>query len=337
MQNEISGIHHITAIASDPQKNVDFYTSVLGLRLVKITINYDDPGSYHFYYGDEAGSPGSILTFFAWPGGYKGRRGTSQATVTSFSVPEGSLEYWQRRFDAYKVRYETPTTRWEEESLVFYDPDGMQLELVAHLGAEETAAWKNGPIPVEFATRGFYGVMLALRDKTRTATLLTETMGFTLLREEGNRSRYIAGTQGAARILDILTLPDVPAGGVGVGSVHHVAWRTATDEQQEWWQEQLTRQRFQVSPVMDRQYFHSIYFREPGGVLFEIATDQPGFTADEPLETLGTSLRLPDWLEAQRTKIQNGLLPLKLPQIAEASAAAEPLNTNLNADLQEVR
>jgi glyoxalase family protein len=287
---------------------------VLGLRLVKITINYDDPGSYHLYYGDETGSPGSILTFFAWPGGYPGARGTAQATVTSFSVPEGSLGDWQKRFEQHRVRYEPPVRRWDEEALTFYDPDGLQLELVAHLGAEERAAWSEGPIPLEMATRGFYSVTLALHDKTRTAKLLTETMGFQLLREEGKRARYAAGEHGTARTVDILTLPDVPRGSVGVGSVHHVAWRTPTDAQQEAWQETLLKQRYQVSPVMDRQYFHSIYFREPGGVLFEIATDDPGFTADEPLESLGTRLCLPEWLESNRDKIQQRLLKLTLPK-----------------------
>ena len=320
MQHELPGLHHITAIAGDPQKNVDFYTGVLGLRLVKITINYDDPGSYHLYYGDEAGSPGSILTFFAWPGGTPGTRGTAQAAVTSFSVPEGSLGEWQKRFEQHHVRYESPTRRWEEEALTFYDPDGLQMELAAHLGAEERAAWSEGPIPLEYATRGFHSVTLSLKDKMRTAKLLTETMGFQLLREEGARARYIAGEQGAARTVDILTLPDVREGRVGVGSVHHVAWRTPTDAQQQAWQELLLKQRYQVSPVMDRQYFHSIYFREPGGVLFEIATDLPGFTADEPLESLGTRLCLPDWLEPDRDKIERRLLKLTLPKTPKEAA-----------------
>ena len=314
MKQTLPGLHHITAIASDPQQNVDFYTGVLGLRLVKITINYDDPGSYHFYYGDEAGSPGSILTFFAWPGGYPGKRGTAQATTTSFSVPEGSLGDWQKRFDQHHVRYEPPVRRWDEEAMTFYDPDGLQLELVAHLEAEERAAWSEGPIPVAYATRGFHSVTLSLRDKTRTAKLLTETMGFQLLREEGTRSRYIAGEHGTARTLDILTLPDLAQGSVGVGSVHHVAWRTPTDAQQQAWQETLLKQRYQVSQIMDRQYFHSIYFREPGGVLFEIATDSPGFVADESLESLGTQLRLPEWLEPNREQIQRRLLKLTLPK-----------------------
>ncbi|MCW3054910.1 MAG: ring-cleaving dioxygenase [Chthonomonadales bacterium] len=314
MKHELPGLHHITAIASDPQQNVDFYTGVLGLRLVKITINYDDPGSYHFYYGDEAGTPGSILTFFAWPGGYPGKRGTAQATTTSFSVPEGSLGDWQKRFDQHHVRYESPVRRWDEEAMTFFDPDGLQLELVAHLGAEERAAWSEGPIPVAYATRGFHSVTLSLRDKTRTANLLTETMGFQLLREEGTRSRYIAGEHGTARTVDVLTLPDLAQGSVGVGSVHHVAWRTPTDAQQKAWQETLLKQRYHVSQIMDRQYFHSIYFREPGGVLFEIATDRPGFVADEPLESLGTQLRLPEWMEPNREQIQKRLLKLTLPQ-----------------------
>ena len=314
MNQTLPGLHHITAIAGDPQRNVDFYTGVLGLRLVKITVNYDDPGSYHLYYGDEVGSPGSILTFFAWPGGYRGALGTAQATVTAFSVPEGSLGYWQRRFVEHHVRFEPPVRRWDEEALVFYDPDGLQLELVAHPGAEERAGWSHGPLPLEVATRGFYSVTLALRESTRTAQLLTDTMEFQKLREEGNRARYAAGEQGAARTVDILTLPQAPRGAVGVGSVHHIAWRTPTDAQQQAWKEFLEQQRHHVSPIMDRQYFHSIYFREPGGVLFEIATDLPGFTADEPLERLGTSLRLPEWLEPQRDKIQQSLSPLTLPK-----------------------
>ncbi len=313
MERKISGLHHVTAIASDPQQNIDFYTGVLGLRLVKITINYDDPSSYHFYYGDETGSPGSILTFFAWPGGSAGRRGTSQATTTSFSIPEGSLGYWQQRFDTNRVRYEQPITRWNEEVMVFYDPDGLQLELVAHLGAEKRAAWQGGPIPLEYATRGFHSVTLSLKDITRTEKLLTETMGFQKFHEEGNRTRFIAGEGGTARTVDILTLPDVQTGMVGVGNVHHIAWRTSTDAEQKEWQQQLSGLGYGVSDVMDRQYFHSIYYREPGGVLFEIATDLPGFAADETLDNLGTTLRLPKWMEPNRERIQRGLKALNLP------------------------
>ncbi len=326
MSHELPGLHHVTAIASDPQQNIDFYTGVLGLRLVKITINYDDPSSYHFYYGDEAGTPGSILTFFAWPGGHRGRSGASQATVTAFSVPKGSLGWWQERFDRLQVRYEAQTRRWNEESLVFFDPDGLRLELVAHSEAGARAGWKDGPIAPEFATRGFHHVTLSLKDSARTAALLTETMGFQKLAEEGSHARYVVPEQDSAAILDILTQPELPIGTVGVGNVHHIAFRTLGDAEQQTWQEKLARLHYPVSPVMDRQYFHSIYFREPGGVLFEIATDQPGFTTDETLEQLGTGLCLPDWLEPNRVQIQRGLRPLSLPQ-----------SKTEQASLQEVR
>lgn len=304
----------MTAIASDPQQNIAFYTDILGLRLVKITVNYDDPGSYHFYYGDTVGSPGSILTFFSWSGGMRGRTGTGQATVTAFSVPEGSLDYWQKRFEKQGVPYEKPAVRWEETALRFRDPDGMVLELVAHPDAELRSGWTGGSVSADAALRGFHSVTLSLRDRTHTAALLTETMGFSLLREEGSRSRYAAEGQGAASVVDLLTLPETPHGTVGVGNVHHVAWRTPTDAAQETWREQLTRLRYQVSPVMDRQYFHSIYFREPGGVLFEIATDTPGFTTDETLDNLGTRLCLPEWLEPHRELIQQRLPVLDLPK-----------------------
>lgn len=314
MEKQLTGIHHVTAIASDAQQNVNFYTQVLGLRLVKITINYDDPGSYHLYYGDEAGSPGSILTFFAWPGGRRGRQGTGQVAVTSYSVPPASLGYWQDRFERSNVRCDKPVTRWDEEVLAFYDPDGLPLELVTDGEAGAMADWKGGGVPLDYATRGFHSVTLALASPNRTAKLLTETLGFQLAREEGNRARYVAKEPETARIVDLLTSPGTPQAASGVGSVHHVAWRTPTDAQQEEWQSQLTQQRIAVSPVMDRQYFHSIYFREPGGVLFEIATDQPGFTTDETLDKLGTTLRLSEWLEPERERIQQALPELTLPQ-----------------------
>ena len=309
----LPGIHHVTAIAGDPQQNVDFYTQTLGLRLVKVTINYDDPGSYHFYYGDAAGSPGSILTFFAWPGGYKGRRGTAQATTTSFSVPEGSLDYWQQRFTTLSVRQEQPVTRWEEKALVFYDPDGLQLELVAHRDAAAAAGWAHSDVPAEYGIRGFHSITLSLKSPARTAELLTGTMGFQLAQEERDRWRYVSAAAGRARTVDVLVQPNTPHGAVAVGTVHHVAWRTPTEAQQQVWLAQLTEQRYQVSPVMDRQYFHSIYFREPGGVLFEIATDTPGFATDETPAQLGTRLQLPEWLEKHRPEIELALPPLRYP------------------------
>ena len=313
---QIPGIHHVTAIASDPQQNVDFYTGVLGLRLVKVTINYDDPGSYHFYYGDTAGSPGTILTFFAWPGGHRGRAGTAQVTATAFSVPEGSLGWWQERFTQHSVRHEPITTRWNEQVLAFSDPDGLPLELVAHPEAGNKLVWQDGPVPLDFATRGFHSVTLSLKNAVRTADLLTQTMGFTLREQDGTRARYAAQSC-AARFADILTLPNTPQGTVAVGNLHHIAWRTPDDAAQQAWQNLLMGQRYQVSPVMDRQYFHSLYFREPGGVLFEIATDTPGFTADETVAELGTHLKLPDWLEAQRPNVELALPALRLPKVVK--------------------
>jgi len=313
----LPGIHHVTAIASDPQQNVDFYTDVLGLRLVKVTINYDDPGSYHFYYGDEAGNPGSILTFFAWPGGHQGRRGTAQATTTSFSVPEDSLGYWQRRFAERSVRSEAPISRWDEKSLTFYDPDGLQLELVAHRDAAAKTGWARSAVPAESGIRGFHSVTLTLKSLSRTAALLTDTMGFWLVQEAQDRFRYAAQGSGGARVVDVLVQPNTPQGAVAVGTVHHVAWRTPTDSQQQQWLTRLSQERYQVSQVMDRQYFHSIYFREPGGVLFEIATDTPGFATDETLSHLGTRLQLPDWLEKHRPEIEVALPPLRYPKTQE--------------------
>jgi glyoxalase family protein len=313
MQKQLTGIHHVTAITGDAQSNVDFYTGVLGLRLVKITINYDDPGSYHFYYGDASGSPGTILTFFAWNGGHPGRRGTGQVTTTAYAVPEGSLEFWQKRFEQFGVRQQPIVTRWNEQVLPFLDPDGMALELVTDRTAAAQAVWDGSPIVPDNAIRSFHSVTLSLRDATRTAELLTGTMGFQWKAQDGDRTRFVADSAEGARTVDLLTAPDVPHGKVAVGNVHHVAWRTPTDEQEQEWQRVLTEQGFGVSPVMDRQYFHSIYFREPGGVLFEIATDKPGFMTDESLEQLGTSLRLPSWLEPHREEIQRVLPPLTLP------------------------
>jgi len=311
---EILGIHHVTAIASDPQRNLDFYTGVLGLRLVKLTVNFDDPTAYHLYYGDEAGHPGTILTFFAWPGAPHGRRGTQQATTTSFSIPENALGYWMERFRARGVALEKPVVRPDEETLVFFDPDGLQLELVAHDAAEARDPWRDGPIPGEHAIRGFHSVTLSEQRHERTASLLTETFGFRLVHESGERLRYEVNHAGTGTLVDVLRQPREMPGRVAVGSVHHVAWRTPDDEQQLAWQHEIDRAGLDVTQVIDRQYFHSIYFREPGGVLFEIATDPPGFAVDETLEQLGTQLKLPPWLEPMRADIERSLPPVRVQQ-----------------------
>jgi len=317
---EILGIHHVTAIAGEPQQNVDFYSGFLGLRLIKLTVNYDDPETYHLYYGDEVGHPGTILTFFPWPGAPKGRKGAGQVTFASFSIPLGSVGYWVERLSKRGMRFEGPINRFEEQVISFSDPDGLNLELVAHPGAEARGGWNRGPIPQEHAIRGFFGVTISEEGYERTASLLTETLGFRLAKEDGNRFRYEVGEGGPGAMVDVLCQPDAPTGLVSVGTVHHVAWRTPNDEQQKEWREELVKARLNVTPVIDRKYFHSIYFREPGGVLFEVATDPHVFTVDERREELGTKLMLPPRLEPLRTHLDRVLPRVKLPKTEEVKS-----------------
>ncbi len=313
MSNDILGIHHVTAIASDPQRNIDFYTGVLGLRLVKLTVNFDDPRSYHLYYGDEPGHPGTLLTFFAWPGVPNGRQGTGQVTVTSFSIPQGSLDYWIERLSQQGVSSTGPVSRFDETVLSLQDPDGLALELVAHRQAELRPAWKEGPVPAEDAIRGIHTVTLSEDGYERTAKLLTETLGFRPRSSENNVFRYEVGAGGSGAYVDVRCAPELRRGHVAGGTVHHVAWRTPDDEREQAWRGTLAGLDLNVTPVLDRKYFHSIYFREPGGILFEIATDPPGFTVDEPIEQLGTHLELPPWLEPHRKELDQVLPALRLP------------------------
>jgi glyoxalase family protein len=314
MSREIAGIHHVTAIASDPQRNLDFYGDVLGLRLVKLTVNFDDPGTYLFYYGDEVGQPGTILTFFPWPGARRGRRGNGQVAVTSFAVPERALGYWDERLKRYEISVGEPSRRFDEEALAFLDPDGMQLELVAHPAAGGENLPEGGAAPAEYAIRGFYGVTMWEENVERSVELLTETLGFRPQGEDGQRLRFRAASDGPGALVDLIHKPHGEPGWGGAGTVHHVAWRTPNDDEQTAWQEEITGLGYRVSPVMDRQYFHSIYFREPGGVLFEIATDPPGFAFDEPPERLGQGLKLPPWLEPQRSQIEETLPKVRTPE-----------------------
>lgn len=311
MEEPILGIHHVTAIASDPQRNVDFYTGVLGLRLVKRTVNFDDPGTYHLYFGNETGSPGTILTFFPWPMAARGSPGVGQVTVTSFSVPERSLDYWEQRLLAAGTPAERSARRFGEDVLTFADPDGLKLELVAHSGAPIDWAWGGSSVAAEHALRGFYSVTLCEQGYESTADVL-ETMGFRKVGEQGNRFRFEVGKGGAGARADVLCASEAPYGRIAAGSVHHVAWRVPDDNSQVAWRKQLANQRLNVTPVIDRCYFHSIYFREPGGVLFELATDPPGFATDEPAEKLGETLRLPPWLEPHRKEIERVLPPIQL-------------------------
>lgn len=318
MDEEIPGVHHVTAIASDPQRNIDFYVGLLGLRLVKLTVNFDEPTTYHLYYGDELGHPGTILTFFAWPGGPNGRIGTGQLTTTSFSIPETAISFWMERLRSHNVPFQGPTARFNEQVLSFSDPDGLQLELAATDNTHQDKVWKGGPVPSENGLSGFHGVALSEASSERTSSLLTETMGFRQTAQNGNRVRYEVGPGGPGAIVDVLTELDAPRGIVSVGSVHHVAWRTPDDGQQKTWREKLLGVGLNVTPVIDRKYFHSIYYREPGGILFEIATDPPGFTVDEPADQLGTRLTLPTWLEPQRPEIEQTLPPVRLPSLLKA-------------------
>lgn len=311
----LGGIHHVTAITANAQKNLDFYCGVLGLRLVKLTVNFDDPRSYHLYYGDELGRPGSVITFFVWPDAPRGRVGPPQVSATAFAVPTGTLEYWSERLNLHGVAQETVYSRFGEEVLGFEDPDGLRLELVAT--REGTGhPWKQGPIPVKYAIRGFHSATVAEQGYEGTATLLTEVMGFHAMSVEGPRFRYRMQKGGFASTIDLLCVPDMRSGQLGAGVVHHIAYRTPDDEQQVGWWERIVGLGYDISPVMDRNYFHSIYYREPGGVLFEIATEGPGFTVDEPADRLGASLKLPPQFEPVRSRIERYLPTVHLPQAA---------------------
>lgn len=308
----ITGIHHLTAIASDPQRNLDFYTRVLGLRLVKKTVNFDDPGTYHFYFGDQQGTPGTILTFFPWPGARRGRKGVGQVAVIAFAVPQGALGYWQKRLQRFGYTTSAPFERFGTEVMPLLDPDGLALELVADPSIPPAASWVGSDVPPEAAIQGFHSPTLLLEGFEQTEQLLTAIFGFQRAAEApaGCRVRYqAAGTQPAqpGTSIDIDCRPVERPGQMGAGAVHHIALRVPSDAAQLAWRERLAAAGFHVTPVMDRQYFHSIYFREPGGILFELATDAPGFGIDETVDQLGSSLKLPPWLEPNREAIEKAL------------------------------
>lgn len=308
----MSGIHHITAIAGDASRNLDFYTRVLGLRLVKKTVNYDDPGTYHLYFGDEEGHPGTILTFFPWAHAPKGRAGVGLAQQTMFRVPEAAIGYWAHRLVEKGVPHEAIEKRFGQSVLSFTDPDGMSLALVGVAGAETEAAWLGGGIAAEHAIRGFHGIRLLLEDAKPTAAILTDVLGFSEGGVEGPVTRFIADGTTAGGVIEIREAKGFLAGNMGRGSVHHVAFRAATDEAQAEMRRKLVEgHRLHVTEQIDRNYFRSIYFREPGGVIFEIATDEPGFAIDETVATLGQALKLPAFLESQRQEIEASLQPLE--------------------------
>ncbi|GAB3528536.1 ring-cleaving dioxygenase [Arthrobacter monumenti] len=306
------GLHHVTAIATDPQRNVDFYTRVLGLRLVKQTVNFDDPGSYHLYYGDEAGHPSTLLTFFPWPKVLGGRQGAGLVTATAFSIPAESLGWWQQRLHELDVDAEEPVSRDGEDVLSFHDPDGMLIDLVASPG-ENRSGWDGAAgVPMEHAVRGLHAVTMSERALDPTAGMLAGLLGMTVSGENNDRVRFAMAGGGTGAMVDV-TPGKSEVGMQGGGTVHHFAMRAPDQQTQARWREQLVDAGARVTEIIDRQYFSSIYFREPGGVLLEIATDQPGFTVDEPLLELGRSLKLPPWLEPSREQIQAALPPLRVP------------------------
>ena len=310
MPSPIAGLHHVTAIASDPQRNLDFYTEVLGLRFVKRTVNFDDPGTYHFYFGDDAGSPGTILTFFPWPDAAPGHAGSGEVAWTAFSVPAASLEYWHQRLRDQGLLVERTGKRFDEQVLTFPDPDGMRIEIVAHADAGAANAPRFASVPPEHAIRGFFGVTLLEQNAAQTSAILN-VMGFQKIAEEGNRLRFSAPGHALGNHIDLLIDSNTKFGRFGAGSVHHIAFRASDDASQREWRQEIAKH-LDVTPVLDRTYFHSIYFREPGGVLFELATDPPGFTFDEPIESLGEELRIPQWLEPKRSFIEKRLIPITL-------------------------
>jgi glyoxalase family protein len=307
--HRVHGIHHVTAIAGDPQANLDFYSGVLGMRLVKRSVNQDDPGTYHLFYADADGSPGSDLTFFPWVQLAPGRRGFGLAIETALAVPRGSLDYWAARLRDHGVATRAIETRFDERALPFADPHGLEVALVE--ATREGAVWEQGPVPVEHQVRGLHSVRLLERELAPTVAFAEEALGFAPLGEENGWRRFGAGGDRSGQLADLRSAPEAPRGAWGTGAIHHVAWRVADEAEQLAVRGQTAAAGAHPTPVIDRFWFKSVYFREPGGVLFELATDGPGFTVDETRESLGGRLILPPWLEPRRSAIEQALPPLR--------------------------
>lgn len=311
MENKILGLHHITAIAGDAQRNYDFYTKTLGLRMIKKTVNFDDPQTYHFYFGDEVGTPGSILTFFPWKNVRQGQDGAGMATEIGYAVPKGSLEFWKDRFEELNVRHFQITEQFGERKLPFQDPDGLKLSLIEPGHEDERLGWKTKEVSQEVAIKGFHTVTLSLNDIKATAEVLTAVFGYKKVKTEGNLHRYQTEAVKNAGLVDLLEVPDMPRGINAGGTNHHVAFRVKDEATLMEMRGKVMKHGLQITEKIDRDYFFSLYFREPGGVLFEIATDNPGFATDETVEELGSSLQLPDRYKPAREQIEKGLPPLK--------------------------
>jgi glyoxalase family protein len=315
----VPGIHHVTCITGDVQKNVDFYVGVLGLRFVKKSINQDVPDTYHLYFADYLGTPGTAMTFFGWPHLPWRPPGSGQVTTVSFAVPEGSLDYWSRRFKELRIEA-TRTSRFGADSIRVKDFDGIEVELVGNASDDRWAPWPDSQVDVEHQIRGFHSVTMCVAEAEATVGLLTGVMGFRRVRQEGKTTRFETGAGGPGAAVDLLEAPEAPVGEEAAGTVHHVAWRAPDDAGQLAWREVLVKAGRNVTPVIDRYYFKSIYYREPGGVLFEIATDQPGFTVDEAPEKLGSGLSLPPWFQVSRDKLDHNLTPIVVPTTAARGA-----------------
>lgn len=309
MENRILGLHHVTAIAGNAKRNFDFYTKVLGLRLVKKTVNFDDPGTYHFYFGDEVGTPGSILTFFPWEGIREGKQGAGQTTEVTYSVPEGSLTFWRERLAKYDVAISSEGKRFNEDYISFEDPDGLPLTLLVASTTDQRIGWETDDVSKAVAIKGFHSVTLTLNRKDATAKVL-QLLGYTQTETEGNRHRYVTDAIATASIIDIVET-NGPAGINAAGTVHHIAFRVKDEEVQMAFRKKIVDAGYQITPKIDRNYFYSLYFREPGGILFEIATDNPGFAIDESVSELGTNLMLPAQYERHREQITMSLPALQ--------------------------
>lgn len=310
MTKQTQGIHHITAIVGHPQENTDFYAGILGLRLVKKTVNFDDPGTYHLYFGDEKGKPGTIITFFPWPNAYQGRIGDGQVGVTSYVVPKGALTFWENRLAKFDITF-TKTERFGETYLQFDDVHGLHLEIVEREEGE-TNTWTFGNVTPDVAIKGFGGATLYSKRPGATGQLL-EQMGLEKVGEEGEYVRFRA-TGDIGNVIDIKQTTSGRSQ-MGVGTVHHIAWHASDDQDQLDWSSYVDSLGYGVTPVQDRNYFNAIYFREQGEILFEIATDPPGFAIDESQEAMGEKLMLPAQYEQHREKIENNVLPFEVREV----------------------
>ena len=310
----VHGIHHVTCIAGDAQENLDFYVALLGMRLVKKSVNQDDPGTYHLFYADRVGNPGTDLTFFPWPQMEPGRLGTGLTVEVSFAIPPGSLPYWQERLQRHSVVNGATESRFGETTLPFKDVHGLQLALVETSDEREFVPWENSLVPSEHQLRGMHSVRLWERNLAHTQAILTQRMGFSALGEENGWHRYGVEGGGSGKLVEIKELPEERRGEWGTGSVHHVAWRVKDAEEQMALREGIANAGLRPTPPIDRFWFQSVYYKEPGGVLFELATDGPGFDRDEDMEHLGEHLILPPWLERQRKEIEAALPLLEMPR-----------------------